>query len=304
MPAKLILDHAREKEEYVDGAEQELLSLFTSENVEEKVKEILGNNPTWSMRYHLSPVRENLLNWYEYTPEGSLLEIGAGCGAVTGAFCEKLSTVVAVELETTRAKILAARHKKRDNLTVMAGSIHDMDIKEQFDYVTCIGVLEYAGMFTPGETPFADFLHQLQQYLKPGGTFFLAIENKFGLKYWSGVGEDHSGKLFESVENYPYQKEIQTFGKKELSDLLSQAGLSDLQWYYPLPDYKLPTELFSDAYPPTINHNIREGIWPSMDFVREREHFFLEQRVSDAIITNDEFGFFANSFLVAARKAE
>ena len=30
----------------------------------------------------------------------------------------------------------------------------------------------------------------------------MAIENKLGLKYWSGCKEDHTGRYFEGVSKY------------------------------------------------------------------------------------------------------
>jgi cyclopropane fatty-acyl-phospholipid synthase-like methyltransferase len=65
--------------------------------------------------------------------------------------------------------------------------LNDIKLEEKFDYITLIGVLEYAGMFTHTNNPTVDFLKNIKRYLKDDGTIILAIENKFGLKYWSGV---------------------------------------------------------------------------------------------------------------------
>ena len=297
-----IKEDFKKKDEYSDGdVENELLSLFKSTDVENKILEILNNNPNWPTRYHLSPIRENLLNWYDFNPQASLLEIGAGCGALTGLFCKKLKKVTAIELSERRADIIRHRNKDKKNLTINVGNLNDMESEEKFDYITLIGVLEYAGRFTHTKNPFIDFLKNVRKSLKDDGTLIIAIENKFGLKYWAGVREDHTGKFFDSIENYNDQKEIQTFGNEELKTLLSNSGYGKIDFYYPMPDYKLPIEIFSDEYLPTEDHNIRLGMFPVQDFSNSREFLLNEKLVMDNIIKNKQFSFFANSFLIFVR---
>lgn len=289
---------------YSDGpSEVQLFELFSHQDgLEEEIEKILKYNPPWPLRYHLSPIRTNLLSWFPFQANATLLEVGAGCGALTGLFCEKTAHVTAVELTKLRADIISRRHKTHKNLSVYSGNIHDIKLEKKFDYVTCIGVLEYAGRFTKSENPYLDFLNRLLHFLAPSGTLILAIENKFGLKYWAGAKEDHTSRLFESIENYANTPDIRTFAKSELSDLLKKAGLSQLEFYYPLPDYKLPLEMFSDNYLPTMRHNIRPGILPAPDFSQARTHIFDERLANDSLTTSKAFDFFANSFLVFARK--
>ena len=297
-----LLNYSTKKDTYSDGdVEQEILKIFQNKNSKKLVENILANNPSWPMRYHLSPIRENILNWYEFENNKSLLEIGAGCGAITGALCNKLKKVVANELSELRAKIIAERYKNNKNLTVIAGNLSNIILNEKFDYVSLIGVLEYAGKYTHTKDPFTDFLLQAKSYLKKDGTLIIAIENKFGLKYWAGCKEDHTGKYFDSIENYPDYAGIRTFGKHEITKLLENTGFNKLNFYYPLPDYKLPTEIFSDQYLPTQEHNIRPGILPFNDFSQNREYLFDEKLAMDNIIDNKQFSFFANSFLIFAK---
>lgn len=301
MKAKL-LNYSSKKDVYSDGdVEQEILKIFQSKNQNKIVNEILTNNPSWPLRYHLSPIRENILNWYDFNSQDTILEIGAGCGAITGVLCNKLKKVVANELSELRAKIIAERFKNNKNLTVIAGNLSDIELKEKFNYVSLIGVLEYAGKYTHTKDPFINFLLQAKSYLKKDGTLIIAIENKFGLKYWAGCKEDHTGIYFDSVENYPNYSGIRTFGKHELTMLLNKVGFKKLNFYYPLPDYKLPTEIFSDQYLPTLEHNIKPGILPYTDYSQSREHLFDEKIVMDNIIDNKQFSFFSNSFLIFAK---
>ncbi|EDO25731.1 predicted protein, partial [Nematostella vectensis] len=131
---------------------------LTDGDVEDKILEIVKSHDdftdvlqeinNWAVMYHLTPMRLNLLEWYEFDRNKTLLEIGGGCGAFTGMFAEKLEQVKVVELSRRRSEIIYQRHNKYDNLEILVGNLNDMEIKQQFDYVTLIGVLEYAGKFT------------------------------------------------------------------------------------------------------------------------------------------------------------
>ncbi|NIM46570.1 MAG: methyltransferase domain-containing protein [Candidatus Aenigmarchaeota archaeon] len=304
LESKLILDHTDEEKGYSEGEiEDEILKIFKSRNSRKKVDRILENSPSWPMFYHLSDERENLLNWYPFKKDASLLEVGSGCGALTGLFCRSLKKVTAIELTEKRATITALRNRDNENLTVIAGNLNKILLDEKFDYATSIGVLEYAGEYTDSKKPFLDFLIKLKSSLKKNGTLIIAIENKFGLKYWSGVSDDHTGRLFDSIEGYPNQKRVKTFERNGLEKLLKNVGFRKIDFYYPLPDYKFPREIFSDEYPPTQQHNIRAGLLPAPDLSQERIYLFDERLVSDNIILSNHFGFFANSFLVFASGA-
>ena len=169
-----------------------------------------------------------------------------------------------------------------------------LSFDEKFDYITLIGVLEYAGRYTQTDNPYYDFLVRIKKYLKPEGTLIVAIENKFGLKYWAGAKEDHSGRYFDSIENYLIDGSIRTFGKVELKELLNLAGFENVNFYYPMPDYKLPTQVFSDDFLPDIGQI--QDISPNYD--NARVVLFNESTAYDNIILNRQFDFFANSFLI------
>lgn len=259
--------------------------------------EILYTTDNWPIIYHLSPIRQNLLNWYKFKNNANLLEIGGGCGAFSGMFARKLDDVKVVELSKRRAEIIYHRHKNYDNLEIIVGNFNDIIFDEKFDYITLIGVLEYAGKFTSGCQPFKIFLEKIKSYLKENGKLLIAIENKFGLKYWAGAREDHTGRFFDSIENYPNDKNIQTFGRQELEELLKNIGFKELKFYYPIPDYKLPTVIYSDDYLPSDNILFDEY---SPNYDQDRLTLFNERETYKSIIKNKNFPFFANSFLVEA----
>ncbi len=289
---KLNLTYYNGNNSYSDGdIENEILEI-TSKN--DDFTATLANDNRWAVLYHLTPLRRNLLEWYEFNRDSDLLEIGAGCGALTGMFCEKVKSVTAVELSKKRAEIIANRTKDFDNLEIIVGNLNAITFDKKFDYITLIGVLEYAGRFTDGENPYRDFLLKAKSLLKPNGKLIIAIENKFGIKYWAGAREDHSGILFDSIENYPKKQGMETFGKFELDELIKSTGFTKTNFYYPMPDYKIPKTIFSDKYLPKIGMLYNNA--PNYD--QERYQLFNESLALNNLILNKQFDFFANSFIV------
>ena len=262
------------------------------------VAAVLAEETRWPVIYHLSPLRRNLLEWYDLPLEANILEIGAGCGALTELFCEKAQNVVAVELSKRRAEIIKDRLDHRKNLSIYVGSIEDMKFPLKFDIVTLIGVLEYAGSYVHSPKPHHALLKMTKNLLKRNGTLILALENKFGLKYWAGAREDHTGGLFDGIEGYPGNSSVATFGKHELSQLLNESGFLHHDYYYPMPDYKFAVEIFSDEFPPVYGQ-IRT-MAPNHD--RDRFCFFNEPLVFNNLIKNNMFSFFANSYLLLCKK--
>lgn len=285
---------------YSDGdVEIDILNLFKKPHPQKLISKILANNPSWPLRYHLSPNRENLLNWYNFDKTKPLLEVGAGCGALTGLFTRKLKKVVAVELSERRASIIKTRFKNATNLEVIQANIEKIKLKKKFDYVTSIGVLEYAGKYIDKDKPFLTFIKILKKNLKRNGVLIIAIENKYGLKYWAGAPEDHTSRHFDSIEGYPNNEGIRTFSKYETTNLLKKAGFKSLKFYYPLPDYKFPEEIYSDQYLPKSGFDIKAGIYPSYHS-EKREYLFNEKLAISDLLNNQMFDFFANSFLIFA----
>ncbi|MFF2480879.1 class I SAM-dependent methyltransferase [Paenibacillus sp. NPDC058071] len=290
-PISINLKYYSGTDHYSDGdVEDELLEIVKRSD---SYTEILRANDKWPILYHLTPLRRNLLEWYPFKDGASLLEIGAGCGALTGLFCEKVEKVVAVELSKRRAEIISNRCKGKHNLEIIVGNLNDIEFDQKFDYITLIGVLEYAGKYTEGPHPHKSFIEAVKSLLKPDGMLIIAIENKYGLKYWAGAREDHSGQLFESIEGYNEKHGVETFSRMDMEQLLKSVGLSETRYYYPVPDYKLPHQVYSDEYLPKPGE-----IKNSPNYDRSRYQLFDEQSVVNGLIDNKQFPFFSNSFLI------
>lgn len=281
---------------YSDGDVEDEIIRLISENKEEDYSKAIREHMSWPVYYHLTKLRKNIVAWYPFKKEASVLEIGCGMGAITGTLCDKCEKVTAVELSKRRASAAQLRCRDKDNLEIIVGNLNDIEFDEKFDYITLIGVLEYQGKYTDSQNPYIDFLKKIKGLLKEDGKLLIAIENKYGLKYWCGAPEDHTGVPFDGMNQYCLgQKAAQTFSREELNEIVKESGFSDTYFYYPMPDYKLPTVIYSEKYLPKneVDSNIMFYSYPDNTTL-----IADESSIYHDVIKNHVFEFFANSFLV------
>ena len=299
---KFNLEWYKDEDLYSDGPVEDTIINIIAENEPEKYTDAILNKMSWPTYYHLTHLRKNILNWYPFDKEGSVLEIGCGLGAITSVLCDKCHDVTAVELSKRRAAAALLRCREKENLEIIVGNLNDIKFDKKFDYITLIGVLEYQGTFTDTDNPYLDFLMEIKKLLKPDGKLLIAIENKYGLKYWCGAREDHTGVPFEGMNQYTLSdRKVRTFARKELEELVKDSGFANTFFYYPMPDYKLPTIVYSqDSLPDNENmHNLLPYYIPDkITLVAD------EMAIYKDVIANGAFEFFANSFLVECSDSE
>lgn len=295
--AKFNLTYYTEKDFYSDGdVEDDILELAKQGR---KLSEIPLEECNYPVVYHLSKERENILAWYPFKEHASLLEIGAGCGAITGVLCDRAERVTSVDLSKRRSMINYTRHMEKENLEIYVGNLNDMKFPEQFDYVVLNGVFEYAMSFTEGETPYETFLEYIASFLKPDGTILISIENRLGLKYFAGAPEDHTEHCFVGLNEYENNNSVRTFTKRELTQILDKCGFRYKKFYYPYPDYKFPNEIFTDESLQTQAYGKEY-----LDFNCNRIELFHEPLVAATLAAENVADIFANSFFVEASRKE
>ncbi len=291
----LDLSYYKGSDAYSDGesVEDRLLGIVKSG---EDIAERLAAGDDWAELYHLSDIRKNILSWTEADKNASALEIGSGCGAVSGILCEKFGQVTAVDLSKKRSTINAYRNQSCDNLRIMVGNFEDVKFTEKFDVITLIGVFEYSIYYISSDDPFVDMLKKCRSLLNDGGRLYIAIENKYGMKYFAGASEDHTGKPYDGIEGYHGVERVRTFSGYALNAMLKAAGFTGLEFRYPVPDYKLPMEIYSDLRLPAPG----DITYRSPNYDRDRYDSFDEVRVTDQVCADGMFPDFANSFMITA----
>jgi GT2 family glycosyltransferase/SAM-dependent methyltransferase len=259
----------------------------------------------WPSLYHLTGSRANLMRPFAqyFTESSTVLEIGAGCGAITRYMGECGAQVLALEGTPRRASIARSRTRNLPNVTVLSERFNDFAPGIQFDVITLIGVLEYANLFTPSDDPHLTMLARVRQLLKPDGLLIIAIENQLGLKYFAGALEDHLGQPMYGVEGRYQPNQAQTFGFKAIKALLHEAGFAQQQFMSPLPDYKLPSSIVTQSGLANATFDSSAFAWQgarSDPQLPQLTNFALELAWPE-IDKNGLALDMANSFLIAAK---
>ena len=227
----------------------------------------LAENRQLETLYALSVQREALLEWYPFDREGTLLQIGADYGALTGLFADLVSRVTVLDADPDAGSLLKARYPKGDNITFVNSSLADYSLihdPETFDYITIIGSME---------APYEDFLLYAKRLLKPDGVLIVAAGNPFGIKYWAGAPKDEN-----------------SISKKRLLELLGE----DTRFYYPMPDYKIPVSIYTDDCLPKKG-DLTDTII-AYDYPR-----YIQLDIGaryDEVCEDGQFAQYANSYLV------
>ncbi|RXT61417.1 glycosyltransferase [Pseudomonas syringae] len=232
-----------------DNSENELAKIVReAKDVSVLSSELPQHCTDWPKLYHLTSSRGNIFRPFESLIKGkSVLEIGAGCGAISRYLGEAGATVLSLEGSPRRAAIASSRTRDLDNVTVLAERFDDFKLDQQFDVVTLIGVLEYASMFSADADPAFGMLNRVRKLLKPDGHLFIAIENQLGLKYFAGAPEDHVGIAMYGIEGRYVDRQPKTFGRKELQALIARAGFMASDFLSPYPDYKIPNSIITES---------------------------------------------------------
>lgn len=255
----------------------------------------------WPSEYHFSPARHNLLRPIDIRPEHRVLELGSGCGAITRYIGETGATVVAVEGSAQRARITAERCRDLPNVSVYCDNLASFTTTDTFDFVTLIGVLEYAQLFISDTDPISCCLKKAKSHLRASGRLILAIENKLGLKYLAGANEDHLGVPFFGIQDLYDSHQPITFGRRELLTKLKDSDFGEVQMFLPFPDYKLPTAIITEAALSQDRLNLPDIL--SRTEVGQRSgptRTFDEELARRSIHANGLLADLANSFLLIA----
>ena len=245
----------------------ELKKLYQNYNGD--IKKLLQDNPRLDYLYALSDIRENLLDWFEFKPEATLLQVGSDYGALTGLYSRRVKEVTVLDPNQNNLSFNRLRHEKRNNIRYVNGDIHSFTSDQRFDYIVFAGSLC---------EPYKAAAEKARELLKPEGILIAAIANRLGLKYQAGA----------KAEQY-------SLSRTELKELLCGSGEDEgtLKFYYPMPDYRLPVTLYSDGYLPgkgDLTHAILAYDYPK--YLRfDLGKMFVE------VCEGKQFETFANSFL-------
>ncbi|MBE5900088.1 MAG: glycosyltransferase [Lachnospiraceae bacterium] len=293
--ANLILDYYKKTNNgYNEGSNSNILSQVQTRDPYDIIS---SENLDYNTAYHMSPLRANILRWYNFKKKASVLEIGAECGALTKTLCEKCEYVVSTDNSKINSTINYERHKKYSNLDIYVGDFNDIEFNQTFDYIVVNGSIPFSNYCSNDTKKHNKYLSKISSLLNEDGVLLLAIENRLGLKYFDGSAEPNYNTHFTGINGYSDEDCVHTYSKSEITNLLHSIGFTNLRFFYPYPDYIFPMEIFSDKTIETMGYGR-----PINHFENNRLAFFNAEKIFSLLSAEKTIKNFANSFFIEAKK--
>jgi len=192
----------------------------------------------------------------------SVLDVGSGWGTISVPLSRRCGHVVAMDSTLERCQFLKLRCIEDDVynvLPVRANILESPLCENQFDLVVFNGSLEWIGESNLTGSPRSlqlEALKSAQKLCREDGFLYIGIENSYGSKYLLGFPDDHAGikgisflprgeadELSALTRGKPYR--TYTYSHEEYRNMVEEAGFCDIEFYYPLPDYKSATYIAS-----------------------------------------------------------
>ena len=162
-----------------------------------------------------------------------------------------------------------------------------------WDYIVVSDAFARVPALFEGKEPYGQFFEEIKKHLKPNGHVILAVDNRYGLTYFAGSKERLTGKYFEGLEGYGHSEGICTFSKEAVLATVKEAGFASVKTYYPYPNYRYMTALYTDEHLPSPGELCKN----LCNFEEERAVLFDEAAVFDGLIKEGKFQEFSNSYL-------
>ena len=250
---------------------------------------IIEQQASYPYLYHLSQIRENLISFLPFGGDMRVLECNPECGALTGKLLAMTGGVTVLAESELQEKILRERFMEPQER-------EKLDMRRLPPAHGRLDAILIAGHFYRWEKQ----LPVLRELLAPGGKLYVADANRIGLKYLAGCQEEYCGGYFTGIDGYPDAAAVgrsgRSYSRAEYTGLLQAAGFGSLTFYYPYPDHKFPSVIYSDEWLPQKGE-LAEG---RSNYDRDRVACFNERVMFDSLLEEGVFQTFSNSFLIEA----
>ena len=202
----------------------------------------------------LSPERASFVDLLDPPGRKSVLDMGAGMGAVSLQLAKSFDQVYALDQTFERLAFLQviAEQERASIQTICHRDVFRLPFQEaSLDAVVMVGVFEYFAASYPGRS-IAEVqrgaLAELHRVLVPNGVLFIATKNRFGWPNFAG-GVDNSGLRFGSLMprpmanlvsrtllGKPYRTVTDSYWRYER--LVKNAGFATPRFYWPVQGYQ------------------------------------------------------------------
>lgn len=255
------IPHFVSEDQYWGEIDQEEMRKINHQMQSTPWREVLRQHPSAQVQT-ASVMMMNLdrANWYLFLPlprESTVLDIGAGSGAITHAMACFYDHVIAIEPVIERVEFMKQRFRQEglSNVTLVRSHVGKLPILSQsIDLAILNGVLEWIPWSITQGRPREVQLQALQtihEVLRPGGFVCVGIENRWTLNLLAGAKDPHADIPYVTIlprfladvyacwkTGQPYRNYLYSAGGYRR--LLKQAGFSQVQIYCALPTYNYP----------------------------------------------------------------
>lgn len=214
------------------------------------VQDSMAAEDPGTRRILLSPSRASFLHLLDPVRRDSVLDLGAGMGAVSLQLAKSFDRVYAVDQTFERLaflRVVADQEGAASIRTVCHRDVFRLPFRSgALCAAVMVGVFEYFPASYP-RMPLGEVqrraLGELYRILQPGGVLFIATKNRFGWPNWAGA-LDNSGLRFGALLprwlanpvslallGRPFR--IVTDSYRRYSAMLREAGFRDARFYWP-----------------------------------------------------------------------
>ena len=253
--------------------------------------EILRNEKDYQLLYHFSSSRGNLYDWYSFKKDSKLLEIGAECGALTEYFGNKVAEVTAIESDPQMAEINKYRNRNSNNIEVICSDFGAFDTENRYDYIVLTGTLEVAYRYFNNENASKEILKKAKKLLSDDGIVLVAVTNRMGIRYLSGEVDVRMTRPFEGLSNN--SDEVTLYTRHSIKKLFQETEFGIIEEYYPLPDYRFTSVIYSSDYLPSTGDYSVSRYSFSLDSFKVID----ESMLANQLIEDGEFQNYADAYL-------
>lgn len=270
--------------------------------------------------YICDPRRADFQYIWDLPADSTILDVGAGWGAIATTLGGSFARVVAVEGVLERARFI--QHRVRalpaPTVEVICGDFLRLPLAPaQFDAAVLNGVVEWVGLASPQGDPRdlqLKFLRRIHDLLKPSGFVCMGIENRVG---WSGLryGTDHSGLPYTNLmprgmadmwcrwHSRRYRSDLNkgyrtyTYGLGGYHKLLQEAGFSQIRSFHAWDGYNYPSVLLPLDDRQALVHFVQRRRWEQFKLGK------IRQKAAELWARSGLWGEFASEFIFLAKRS-
>ncbi len=245
-------------------------------------------------------IRENVINWYDFKKDSSILEIGSDFGQVSKFFVRNNFDITSLEVDEKRCEYINSVIPESSKFKLLNQNLIEFkNTDKKYDYILITTSMSRIRDFVLEEKKQDAFLKLLEisyNLLKENGIILLATDNKYGIRIFSGATTKNTNSYDILTGKV---KDTGVFSKKEIIKLIESSSFKNYKFYYPFPDYKLPSVIYSDEYLPNKNSSKLSYL---LYYNPEDTIVFNEAEVLKEIIKDGMPDYFSNSYIIEIAK--